>query len=210
MRLAIFALFMLGCFQIQAGILTKELSVKEIAEVKIASRATVSYKNQIFNLESFSAALRTKKVVLLNVKVYVAEIFKTPGITIDKASDKVVTSFLQHPAYAIQLTFLRDVDADKVMTSFKEALEKNKADLKSSGIKTLLERVAQGGEVQKGQTLTFVMQKNSDKEPSLIFENNKGEIVEISGTENIRSILLMWFGEPADSGIQKLKEELLK
>lgn len=209
MRLVIFVLFAV-CFQIHAGILTKELGTKEIAGVKIASKSVVSYKSQVFNLESFSAGLRTKKVVLLNVNVYVGEIYKTPGVSIDKSSDKVVASFLQQPVAAIQLTFLRDVDADKVMNSFKEALEKNKADLNSPGIKTLLEKVAKGGEVQKGQTLTFVIQKNGDKDHSLVFENNKGESVEIAGSENIKSILLMWFGEPADSGIQKLKEELLK
>lgn len=202
--------FLLLSLSLSAGILTKEVGTKEIAGVKLATKASVSYKSQVAALESVGAGLRTKKVILIHVNVYVGEMFKTPGISLDKAPDKIISSLLEQPKAAMQLTFLRDVDSEKVMHSFQEALEKNKADLKSVALKTLLEKVAQGGEVKKGQTLTFLVQKNGDKDHTLVFENNKSEIVEVSGSDSVKSILQMWFGEPADSGVQKFKEELLK
>lgn len=210
MRTIFLVLVMTVSLQLHAGILTKDAGSKEIAGVKLATKATLSYKSQVQNLEPVAAALRSKKVILVNVNVYVGEVFKTVGTTVEKTADKIVSSLLQQPTSAIQLTFLRDVDAEKVMNSFKEALEKNKADLSSAGLKTILEKVSQGGEVKKGQTLTFVIQKNGDKDHTLSFENNKGDVAEISGSDNVKSILQMWFGETADSGVQKFKEDLLK
>lgn len=204
------SLILFASMSLSAGILTKESGSKEIAGVKLATRAQLSYKSQIAVLEPVAAALRTKKVILVNVNVYVGEIYKSSGVIVDKTADKVVASLLQQPTVVIQLTFLRDVDAEKVMHSFKEALEKNKADLNTAGIKSVLDKVTQGGEVKKGQTLTFVIQKSGDKDHTLAFENNKGDVVEISGSENVKSILLMWFGETTDSGLQKFKEDLLK
>lgn len=210
MRSIFLTIIFMFTLNLNASILTKELGAKDIAGVKLANRATLSYKSQVINLEPVAAALRAKKVILVNVNVYVGEIFKSAGTVVDKAAGNVVSSLMQQSACAVQLTFLRDVDAEKVMHSFKEALEKNKADLTAAGIKSVLDKVSQGGEVKKGQTLTFVIQKNGDNNHTLAFENNKGDVVEISGSDNVKSILLMWFGETADSGVQKFKEDLLK
>ena len=51
---------------------------------------------------------------------------------------------------AIQLHFLRDVDADNVQKSFKEALKANNVSLEDAAVKQFLDSVAKGGEAKDG------------------------------------------------------------
>lgn len=209
LKLVSLVLFLVGNFSL-AGVLKKELGANEIESIKLAKSASVSYQDKNYNLKTVGAGLRAKKVLMINVNVYVAEFFVSEEAQIEKKQDKILDSLAKANAAVMQLTFLRDVDGEKVESSFKDALVANKADLNDQAIKTILEKVAKSGGVKKGQTLTFASFKNTDSSEVVIFEPAMGEATQVKGNNIIKPIFSMWLGESADSGVKKLKESLLK
>lgn len=209
LKLVSLVLFLVGSISL-AGVLKKELGINEIENIKLTKSASVSYQDKNYNLKMVGAGLRTKKVLMINVNVYVAEFFVSEEAQIEKKQDKILDSLAKANAAVMQLTFLRDVDGEKVESSFKDALAANKADLNDQAIKTILEKVAKSGEVKKGQTLTFASFKNTDSSEVVIFEPAMGEATQVKGNNIIKPIFSMWLGESADSGVKKLKESLLK
>ncbi|HEY8271624.1 MAG TPA: chalcone isomerase family protein, partial [Pseudobdellovibrionaceae bacterium] len=111
----------------------------------------------------------------------------------------------------MQLHFLRDVEGEKVQTSFKEALEVNKVDLKKPELQKFLEAVRIGGEAKKGKSLSILGSKKSDGSEVITYENSNSKIIAISGGPGfIQDIFSIWLGQPSDDGIEKLKADILK
>lgn len=102
-------------------------------------------------LQYIGAGIRSKKVVLVNVKVYVGELLVSDITKFKKA--EALKSVTEASPALVQLHFLRDVDADRVQSSFKDALEANKVDLKKPEVQKFLEAVKTGGEAKKGKML---------------------------------------------------------
>ena len=110
----------------------------------------------------------------------------------------------------VQLTFLRDVEADKVQVSFRDALVANNIDINSAEVTKLFSFMVAGGEAKNGKTMTFVTNKNPDGTETLYFEDTNGTVNSVVGKDLTKNIFSMWLGVPADDGLKKLKEELLK
>lgn len=171
------------------------------------STAGVSKDGQ--KLQFVGAGLRSKKVLLMNVKVYVGEFFVADATKLNK-TDAVKSLASAAPAM-IQMHFLRDVDAAKVQDSFKEALEANKIDLKKSEIQKFLEAVKTGGEAKKGKSLSIFAFKKGDGSEVVTYEDSNSKATTIVGGAGfLQDIFSIWLGKPSDAGVAKLKEDLLK
>ena len=193
--------------QAQAGLLELTAGSNKVEGVSVSSSAKMTTPTPA-TLTTFGAGLRAKKVVFVNVKVYVGEFFVA-----DKASfkkDQALTSVAQQPAAAIRLHFLRDVDSANIEKSFIEALSANKVDAKDAAIAEFLAAVRGGGEAKENSSMTIAAQKVGADE-FIHYESPSGKLSSIKGSAGfIQKIFSIWFGQPADSGIADLQSSILK
>lgn len=192
MKTSILTLALIFSCSAQANSLSFKASGKSLEGVPLHSSLTESISSAKLELPQKGAGIRTKKVLMMGVKVYVAEYFSNS------------------PAQAMSLQFFRDVDAEKVMTSFKEALEANKVDLKDKDIQAFLNSVQNGGEAKKGSMMTILSLPAGAGE-TLTYQSPSGKI----STMNVASgtgakVMSIWLGTPADDGLAELKKAFSK
>ncbi|MGZ3742977.1 MAG: chalcone isomerase family protein [Pseudobdellovibrionaceae bacterium] len=162
-------------------------------------------------LHLVGAGLRNKKVLMLNVRVYVGEFFVADPAKFKKTPSEALKSLPEAAPAMIRLHFLREVDAEKVQASFKEALEANKIDLKKPEVQKFLEAVRTGGEAKKGKSLSVLGVKKSDGSEAITYESSNSKAITVSGGPGfIQDIFSIWLGQPSDEGVEKLKAEILK
>jgi hypothetical protein len=179
----------------------------EIEGVKVCNGARM--ESPAISLGLVGAGLRYKKVAFIKAKVYVGEFFADAPAKIVKTADGALASLSAEKVIAIRMTFVRDVDGEKVSNGFKEALEENKVKLDSAEVKQFLQAVTSGGAVKDKQTLTVVGDKRAAKEV-VSYENAAGKLVTISGEPGfVQNIFSLWLGKIDDSGLENLKNEIL-
>lgn len=204
-------LSLLLSINVHAALLTTEGSGEKLEKVSLAPKATVSIENETVALSSIGAGLRNKKVVFVNVKVYVGQLYVASPESFKKNDAEALASLKNQKAVAIQLHFLRDVDGENVQKSFKEALNANKVDTSTPAVKSFLEIVTKGGETKEGKALTIVGAQLKDGKEAIYYETTSGALSEINGDAGfIESIFSIWLGKPADDGVAQLKKSLLK
>lgn len=160
-------------------------------------------------LTFMGAGLRTKKVVLVNIKVYVGELLAAAPENFNKKSP--LSTLTEAAPLMMKLHFLRDVDAKTVQSSFKEALKANQVNLNKTEVEKFLLAVQSGGEAKKNKSLNIFAVKKADGTETLIYEDAEGKSATIDGGSGfIRDIFSIWLGTPSDEGVAKLKSELLK
>ncbi|MEN0059104.1 MAG: chalcone isomerase family protein [Bdellovibrio sp.] len=198
-------------FFTQAALLTTEGDGKKIEGVTLAKSATAKWNDSAVALSSVGGGLRAKKVVFVNVRVYVAQLYVSSLETFKKEETSALASVKDQKTLAIQLHFLRDVDAKDVQSSFKQALTANKVNLEDAAIKQFLENVEKGGNAAKGKTLTILGSHEADGKEVIHYENTDGAVSTVQGSQDfIKNIFSIWLGTPADDGVAKLKSEILK
>jgi hypothetical protein len=180
----------------------------KIESVPLAASATT---DKGAKLSFVGAGLRAKKVVFVNVKVYVAQLFAADAAKLKKSDAEILGSLDSAAPVALQMNFLREVEASKVQSSFKEALEANKVDMNKPEIKKFLDAVQTGGKAKEGKTLTLLAVKNPDATETVTYEDANGKATAVSGAAGFtRDVLSIWLGKPSDDGVARLKSDLLK
>ncbi len=190
-----------------AALLTLTASEQKIADINVAKSAELTNGTDKAPLTSVGAGLRNKKVVFVNVQVYVGQLFVADTASFSKASP--VDSIKGQSAAAMQMTFLRDVDANKIHASFEDSFKANDIDTKDSAISQLLSAVKAGGDIKNGQSITLASFKK-DKVERILLETPNGKITEISGEGLIGKVFSLWFGKAADGGVEEMKKSILK
>ena len=191
-----------------AQTLTTKPGTTNIEKVAIAQSASTADGTE---LVSVGAGLRTKKVIFVNVKVYVGQLFVAKIGAFRKNISEALKSATDASPIAIRLHFLRDVDAEKVQTSFREALESNKVDFKKSEIEKFLAAVKTSGAAKEGKSLTILGSKAKDGSEVIVYEDVNGKATTIGGPSGfIQEIFAIWLGTPSDDGVAKLKADILK
>lgn len=192
-----------------AALLTNEASSNKLEKVTLSSAATYRLENETLKLSEVGAGLRAKKVVFVNIKVYVGELFVSDLSKFNK--ENPLPSLKDQKAVAIQLHFLRSVDAENVQKSFKEALKANDVNLEDSSVKQFLDAVVKGGESKEGKSLTIVGAKLKDGSEQISYETTTGSTTDIKGTTGlVEKVFSIWLGKPADDGVAHLKKSILK
>ena len=194
-----------------AALLTPEGTGPSIEKIHLPSAATVTSEGESLKLASVGAGLRTKKVVFVNVKVYAGQLFVSDLATFKRSESDALTSLQGQKAVAMQMHFLRDVDADNVQKSFKEALRANSVNTDEVSVKEFLEVVSKGGEAEEGKALTVLGAKMKDGSEMLSYETTSGQTSQIKGSAGlIEKIFSIWLGKSSDDGVAQLKKSILK
>ena len=193
-----------------AALLQLEKGTRTIEGVNIAQSAQGTLDGKKIELGSVGAGLRWKKVLLMKVKVYVAQLLISSPERFVRKSAEALKSLEDSESVAIQLSFLRSVDADTVQSSFRDALSANKVDMQNPSIKTFLDAVRMGGDADAGASLTILVTKHSDGSESLIYEDTAGHQTRIHGDKGLsHKIFSIWLGTPSDDGVASLKNDIL-
>jgi hypothetical protein len=210
-----------------AALLQGELSGKNLENqplLKSASIQAADSRNGTLQVTAVGAALRQKKKLGVNFKVYVGQLLVSEPEKLDRAADKALDSLKGLKAVAIQMTFLRGVSSGDMVTAFTDGFNSNGISLEDPIVKQILEFTTASGDLEAGKTLTFVGELGASTEPAtelaaseetkehIIIENTKGEIKTITGgAGSIRTAFALWLGTlPAkDEGLLKFKSELL-
>lgn len=192
-----------------AAVLSVTPGTKEIEKVKVSSAASAKVEGRSYSLKLVGAGLRYKKVALFKADVYVGELFVDAPEKFTKTKDGALESFANQKAAAIRLTFLRDVEGEKIGNSFKDGLEENKVAI-SGNVKSFLDAVKAGGESKKGSTLVLMGEKLAGGKEAVTWENGAGKATTITGDAGlVKSILSIWFGQIDDSGLESLRDQIL-
>lgn len=194
-----------------AALLTPSGPTEKVESVNIYKSVTATIEKESILLSSIGAGLRAKKVVFLNVKVYVGQLFAPSADEFKKSSNEPLSAIKNQRAVAIQLHFLRDVDAENVQKSFIDALKANKVNTDDSSVKQFLDTVQKGGEAKQGKSLTILGSLSPDGNEVIYYETTSGAISEIKGSKGfVEKIFSIWLGTPADDGVANLKKSILK
>jgi len=193
-----------------AGVLTVTPGTKEIEKVRVSTEAKAKVANRVYSLKLVGAGLRYKKIALFKADVYVGELLVDAPETFAKTEAGALASLANQKAAAIRMTFLRDVEGEKVSGSFKDGLEENKAPLDSENVKAFLEAVRTGGESRKGSTLVVIGEKLSNGKEAVSWETGSGKVTTITGDAGfMNTIFSIWLGKIDDSGLENLRDEIL-
>lgn len=157
-------------------------------------------------LKAVGHALRSKKIAFMNFEVYVGEVLVPTDMTWNQKMSEYVSA---SPA-GIQMTFLRDVPADKMITAFDDSLKENNVNLKSEPIEAFLAAVKKVGDLKENDVFLIVRKKaeKADQVLVMIVGRTKEVISGPSGWSD--DILKIWGGKPADAGFEKFQKELFK
>lgn len=192
-----------------AGVLTVVPGNKEIEKVKLSASATAKVADRSHSLKLVGGGLRYKKVALFKADVYVGELFVDAPEKFTKTKEGALASLANQKAVAIRMSFLRDVEGEKVSGSFKEGLEENKAEM-SANVKAFLEAVKTGGESKKGSTLVVLGERLAGGKEAVSWENGAGKLTTITGEAGlVKTIFSIWLGEIDDSGLESLRDQML-
>lgn len=206
--------FILSLFFVQpsfAVLLSPTGASEKIETINTFKAATANINKENIALSSIGAGLRAKKVVFLNVKVYIGQLFVQSSEDFKKLISSPLNALKNQQTVAMQLHFLRDVDAENVQKSFVEALKINKVNTEDADIKAFLELVKKGGEAKEGKSLTILGSLLPDGSEVIYYETTSGSVSEIKGKKGfIENIFSIWLGSPADDGIANLKKNILK
>ena len=180
----------------------------EIKGIALSSSAQIDEKST--PLKRVTQGLRQKKVVLAWFSVYVAQFFSNSPVDL-KSVAAFKESLLKGLPVVVTMTFVRDVDNEKIVEGFKEVFKENKIDSEMTAYKNYLDAVKASGDIKDRQVFTFVFQQEKGKE-SVHFQTRGKELFAVNeqpgGT--ISNFLSMWLGKPIDSGLEQLQEQVLK
>lgn len=190
-----YRIFLTFLFVAGAAAGTPEIDVKSIVQQEIDGYSMAFPKKITSDGVSLcwkGGGLRKKKVLIASVKVYELQSYGPCGTK-------------QFPQ-VLSLKFLRDIDREKIRSSFKEALDKNGvATTKASPLGDLLAQW--NTDMKEHETLWLVA-----------YETKAGQWVELdAGKGGIRAegptvandLWKIWYGKPADSGLEELRSHLL-
>lgn len=194
-----------------AALLTTEGQGEKIEKMTLPTAAQVGIDGAVTKITSVGAGVRAKKVVFVNVRVYVGQLYVASPETFKKNEAEALGSLKDQKAVAIQLHFLRNVDAENVQKSFKEALKVNGVKEDDANVKEFLAAVAKGGEASEGKALSILGLRHADGSESISYETTSGQTTLIKGTAGfVEKVFAIWLGKPSDDGVAALKKAMLK
>lgn len=151
------------------------------------------------------SGIRKKKVVLAKFSVYRLDSYLECS-AVPKEGDLKPALALAAKHWALKLTFLRDVDSEKVRSSFKEAMEANEIDLSpTSPASQMLERIKT--DLKEGNVIWVVGKKDTKEEKLEIVLPS--ETLKSSSPTIASDFSKIWFGSTKESTMENLQQAIL-
>lgn len=189
-----FALLLINC-ACHAGVLSNE------------KKPTVTYQQKKYSLTKKGKGIRIKKIAFISVSVYEAQLYATDVTNISSSNTQLNNRDQQ---FAIELTFLRSVDGEKIMNAYLESLKANNVKVDSPSIQQFLNIVKSSGEISEKNKITIVGLHLEDGNDLIIYEDQKNKVSELTGKGLVQDIFSIWLGKTTDDQLENLKKDLLK
>jgi hypothetical protein len=196
-----------------AELLTLKAGANNKESVNISTGATANVDGANYDLTTVGSGLRKKKVVIVPIKVYVAQLLVNDQARYVKTDAGALPSIDNQTTIAIHLTFLRDVPASNIKESFQVSLDANGVPSNDADIVKFMSLVDEAGAATTNGSLTIVVNKAADGSESLALENKGSSSVlkTMKGGKGLaHKIASIWLGVPADDYLKELKAELLQ
>lgn len=155
-------------------------------------------------LKLTGGGVREKKVVIASVNVYLLLSYTDLNVPLD-AGDPL-KSLSQSRNRLLRMTFLRDVDAEKIRNSFADALKENGVSLEDPAMKKLLDALQFDVKKGGGVELIGLRPATGMEKVQMVFPT---KTIESEGKTLVSDFWKIWFGKPADGGLEDLKPRLL-
>jgi len=197
----------------QAELLTLKPGTISKKNVNISTGATASLDGKNFELTTVGSGIRTK-VVVVKLPIYVTQLMVAEPAQYVKTEAGALESLEKQSSVALRLTFLRDVPADKIETSFQDGLDANGVNSKDADVAAFLQQVNKSGDATSGASITILMTRNADQTVTLAFENTSSAAGATSSitvsAKTLHQVMSIWLGTPADAGLASLKTEMMQ
>ncbi len=197
----------------QASLLSFDQGTLNLEGVNLNKSAKVNDDRGVatpMNLELLGAGLRSKTVLFIAAKVYVAQLFSDNKAAFKRDGSALTSLTANSKFVALKISMLRNVSASTLSVSFRDALQANNYVIEGE-LTQLLTIVEQSADAVQGKSLTMLMSKNSAGGTNIYFEDVTGTQKSFVGSpELMTKVMSIWLGNPADSGLQTLKDSLLK
>lgn len=156
---------------------------------------TISIKGKTLILNGMG--LRTKKIVLIKVKVYAAALY------LESKTNQREQVLTDGKLKKLDLHFLHDVSKEKLIDAWKEAYEKNcdSSLMNCNQVPQLLEKMSAAlSEVKKGDRLQLTFLPSD-----IVIQTRNSPEIQISGGSDFSKIALSaWFGKsPPNEDLQE-------
>lgn len=211
----LFAFVLVSSVFAQAALLTYEAGSQSLNGINLAKTAAINDANGApteAKLDLLGAGLRTKTVLVVEAKVYVAQLFADNKAGFNRDANGALTSLVQNSTrVGLKLDMLRTVSAASLVTSFKEALAANNVALDAE-LTSVLDLMQKSADATSGKSISLLMVKDAKaNKTNLYYEDTKGQLKSaVASPELMGKILSIWLGKPADDGLAALKTQLLK
>jgi hypothetical protein len=143
-------------------------------------------------------------VLITSVNVYFIQSYTDLTSPLDAADP--LKSLTQAKARALRMTFLREIEAEKIRTSFSDALKENGVSLEDPAIQAILSNLK--FDVKKGGSVDIIGTKTDSGAEKLQLIFPERTVLAESQTL-VTDFWKIWFGKPADGGLEDLKPRLL-
>jgi len=197
----------------QASLLTFEQGTLELDNVNLSKSATVNDANgnpTALTMDLLGAGLRSKTVLFIPAKVYVIQLFSDNKPAFTRDANALTSLVNNSKMIALKITMLRTVDASSLAVSFKEALQANGHAI-DSDLAAMLNIVEKGAPGTQGKELSMLMVKDQAGKVNFYYQDAAGKQQSLSGSSELGAkVMSIWLGKPADDGLAKTKEQLLK
>jgi hypothetical protein len=212
MKKIIFALAILASVASQAAILTFEAGPQQINGVVLNKTAAINDAKGAptpVKMDLLGAGLRTKTVLVVEAKVYVAQLFSDNKAGYSRDANALASLVSTSNRVALKIDMLRTVSSAALSASFKDALVANGYTIDAE-LSNMLASIEKSAEATSGKSITMYMAKDAGK-TNLYYQDTAGAVQSFTGSAQLMTkILSIWLGTPADSGLANLKTQLLK
>jgi len=175
--------------------------------ITIANQATLNLPSKPVGVSTVAYGLRTKKVAIVNAKVYCLTVMVSEPAQFVKTAAGALTSTDGMTANALRLDFVRTVDGPTVSQSFSDAFLANNVDQTAASVQAFLAAVKNGGQAVSGTAMVIGV---DEKSGNVMYQNGTSSAVEVQGDAKLaHAIMAIWLGTPADSGLATLKTTLV-
>ncbi len=211
MKKILFAITLASTVFAQAALLTYEQGNLQLEGVNLSRTAAVNDASGAATnskMDLLGAGLRSKTVLFIAAKVYVAQLFSDnkPQFSRDQ---NALASLASAKFVALKISMLRTVSASALAVSFREALQANGFAIDSE-LSTLLSLVENSADGVQGKTISMLL-KSTDTGTNVYYEDTNGQMKSFIGSAAIKGkILAIWLGKPVDDGLASLKAQMMK
>lgn len=207
------SLIMLVTVSAQASLMSYTPGDKNNNGVVLNKTATINDstgKPGALSMDLLGAGLRAKRVLIIDAKVYVAQLFSDNKAAFSRDAGALQSLVQNSTRVAFKIDMLRTVSASELSNSFKEALQANNIAIDSE-MSAILGLFSQSADAASGKTLTLLMIKDTKNvKTNLYYEDAAGKLQSMVGSPDVMTkIMSIWLGTPADSGLSNLKASLL-